>query len=892
MKHFNYLLVSVCLVVSLQLRADEGMWIPSLLEAVEDDMKAFGMKLSAEDIYSINNSSMKDAVIHFGGGCTAEIVSDQGLILTNHHCGYSYIQSHSTMEDNYLENGFWAMSQEEELACPGLTATRIVRIQDVTTLILEGITDDMDPAMRATKINSNITSVKTGAETNHYNATIKPFYYGNEYYMIITETFTDIRMVGAPPSSIGKYGFDTDNWVWPRHTGDFSVFRIYANTDNQPADYDEANVPYTPLYHFPVSLEEQNEGDFTMIYGFPGTTQQYLTSYAVDFKMNVENPARIAMRDASLAILWTEMQADEQVKLQYASKQSSISNAWKKWKGENTGLIATDAMRKKLDLEAEFQELVANSTNVSSRYKTLLAEFEQLYNDKEKYSMAYAYFVELVYYGPAFLRYTNGFEDIVENYAIWDQSTRDEAVSKLQGKVAGYFKNYNAAVDQKLFVELFALYLEGLDKELHPDIAKEIDKKYKGSVKDYAHYLYNKSVFINEASMADLLKNFSSSSVKKIKKDPAYILMQDVYSAFYDKALEDYRIYLFAEDELMRLYVKALSEVLPAEVVWPDANSTLRVAFGKIEGSYPRDGIKYTYYTTLEGVMEKYIPGDPEFDLPKGLIDLYESRDYGQYAQDGELRVCFTASNHTTGGNSGSPVLDAYGNLIGINFDRSWESTMSDVMYDPNLCRNIVVDIRYVLFIIDKFAGATHLVEEMDLVTEETKTLAHQLHLKDWIVTLTDSLQVTPEDYSIFALRADAYAELEMYSEALLDYAAVLDESSKDYEALMGRGLIYVSMDRNMDALKEFNLLVKYNSTDANAYYQRGLAYKELGKYSEAISDFGKTIKYDKFNAHAYYGRSICYHLQGKKDLACDDMYMARSLGDYEADVMYHVVCE
>lgn len=854
-------------------------------------MIAMGMKLSAEDIYNINNSSLKDAVIHFNGGCTAEIVSDQGLIFTNHHCGYGQIQEHSTLENNYLVDGFWAMSREEELPCDGLYVTRIVSITDVTDEILNGITASMSEAERSSAVNANISNVKAGLELGPAeDAIIKAFYYGNEYYMIITETFNDVRLVGAPPSSIGKYGFDTDNWVWPRHTGDFSVFRIYAGPDNEPAAYSPDNQPYQPIHYFPISMDPQEEGDFTMIYGFPGTTQQYLTSYAVDYKLNVENPARIEMRDASLAILWTDMNADEEVKLQYAAKQSSISNSWKKWKGENKGLITLDALNVKRELEARFQEAVEADASLDPRYKTLLSEFETLYKDQEKYAMSWYYFVEMIYYGPSFIRYANNYQNIVENYSVWDQSTRDAEVSRLLSNVEGYFKNYNAATDQRIFIELFTIYLENLDPELHPEIADEIEKKYKGSVKDYAHYLYNKSIFIKQSSVESMLNNFSSSSVKKIKKDPAYILMQDMYAAFYDKARETYLTYIFKESELMRLYVKAMSEVLPEEVVWPDANSTLRVGFGKVEGSYPRDGMHYTYYTTLAGVIEKYVEDDPEFDLPQKLIDLYYEGDYGQYGSDGELRVCFTASNHTTGGNSGSPVLDAYGNLIGINFDRSWESTMSDIMYDPNKCRNIIVDVKYVLFIIDKFAGASHLIEEMTLVDEETKAAAHVEEVKAWIITLTDSLQDSPDDYTIFAHRGNAYFELGMYQDALNDYASVLKEDSKNYDALLHRGRIYMKMNMNNEALKELNKLVKYHKDDAVAYYTLGRADQELGRYRDAVDDYGKAIKLDPENHEAYYNRGVCYHMLGDIEVGCDDMEKAVSLGG-SAD-LYEVVCD
>lgn len=698
----------------------EGMWLPFLVEQLAiDDMRSMGFKLSAEDIYSVNNSSLKDAVVHFGGGCTGEMISDKGLLLTNHHCGYGQIQYHSTVENDFLTNGFWAMNQDEELANPGLTATFIVRMEDVTELIFAE-TNDLEGEELSNKIKENIEKVgKEAIEETHYEYVIKPFYNGNHYYMFITETYKDVRLVGAPPSSIGKFGFDTDNWVWPRHTGDFSIFRIYADKDNKPAEYSKDNVPYKPKYSFPISLNEVKEGDFTLLYGFPGRTQEYLTSHAVDYTLNSGNPAKITMRDASLAIINKAMAESDKVRIQYAAKQSRISNSHKKWIGESKGLKRLDAIKTKQQFEEKFAEDVAQNDENQKLYGDLLGKYEKLYEENNKYVLGRDLFIELYYYGPEIFRFSNDFNKYVEYY-LNDELPEDQKLKSseiLKPKINSFFKDYNAEVDKELFAELTSLYVQLVDPSLIPNYKTIVDEKYKGDYAAYAEKTFKKSIFDNRVDISDFVYNPSKPKAKKLSKDPIFVLVNELLTQYRNLIAPAYSAFSDNLDILEKDYLKAMMELMPDEKrYYPDANSTLRVAYGKVEGYEPKDGAYYHFYTTLDGVAEKYIPGDREYDVPEKLMDLYFSKDFGQYGYGDKMPVCFIASNHSTGGNSGSPVLDANGNLKGLNFDRCWEGTMSDIMFDPDRCRNIMVDLNYVLFIIDKFAGAKHLVDEMKLV--------------------------------------------------------------------------------------------------------------------------------------------------------------------------------
>ncbi len=765
MLRLRILIVAICFVQIVVAR--EGMWLPNLVKALNaSEMQSMGMRLSAEDIYSINNSSLKDAIVHFGGGCTAEVISKEGLILTNHHCGYSQIQSHSSVENDYLKDGFWAKDKPSELKCPGLTATFVVRIDDVTSLVLKDITKEMSPDDARQKRNDNIKRIVHNAvKGTHFKAEVKPFFYGNEYYMFTTETYHDVRMVGAPPSSIGKFGGDTDNWVWPRHTGDFSIFRIYADKNNKPAEPSEANIPYSPKRSLKISMDGVKEGDFAMVYGFPGRTSQYLTSFAVDYVVNKSNAAKIKMRDESLKIINATMAKSDTLRIKYASVQSRISNAHKKWIGQNIGLKKKNALKVKKDLEQKFTKKVKGDSELES----LLSKFEKVYAERNKFEFAHEMFIEFYVYGPSLLKHVRGFRDVV----LFQDNIDDKEWKQHKDKLSAlwYFKNTDAATERQLLTKLLELYLQNVDPTLRPSIEKVIDSKFKGSCSAYVDYIYKKSAFTNPDKMNKLVKSFSRKKIAKLKKDPAFQLWQSVTDKLTLEIWPETARFDNELEELMKVYVKALMTHFPNRTYFSDANFTLRLTYGKVEGSKPRDGMNYTYYTTLEGIMDKHNTGHADFEIPEKLKVLYDNKDYGKYAdKDGSLHVCFTSSNHTTGGNSGSPALDGNGNLIGLNFDRSWESTMSDIMFNEDLCRNIMVDIRYVLFVVDKYANAAHLVDEMELVWSNGQANFDVNELKSEIITLSNKINHFPGETELIEKRAKALVKIGRYKEAMADY--------------------------------------------------------------------------------------------------------------------------
>lgn len=704
MKNLKKTLLSLIVLSSLNMVAKEGMWLPMFLKQLnEAEMQAMGLELTAEDIYSINNGSLKDAIVHFGGGCTAEIISAEGMLLTNHHCGYGQIQSHSSVEHDYLSDGFWAKDRSGELTNKGLTATFIKYMKEVTIDVLVNETAEMTEADRKEMIKSLGDSlIAAEIEGTHYEAMIKPFFKGNRYFMFVTETFKDVRLVGAPPSSIGKFGSDTDNWMWPRHTGDFSIFRIYADKDNNPAEYSEDNVPYIPNRHLTISTQGVKPGDFTMVYGFPGRTDEYLPAVAVKQITQVLNPAKISIRETALKIMDKEMRASDEVRIKYASKYARVANYYKKWIGENTGIQKTRGIKRKEEFEQAFIKAVS-AEGVNSEYAGLLAVYDSLYNELEEVALARDYFIEIAYRGVEIIKFANKVSNFIKTGELKD-------LEKFKKSIAGHFKNYDAATDELLFAALFEKYA-----------TEQVDSKYlppyfKGQTYS-ASEVFSKSFFANEASLEDLLNSSTKKIQKKLSKDPAFKIASSLYGHYRNVI---YGLYWGLEDELDavdRVYLKAMMEVLPDyRNYYPDANGTLRLTYGQVQGVSPLDAISYGHVTYLEGMMEKYVPGDYEFDLPDKLIDLYENKDFGAYADDnGKLPVCFIATNHTTGGNSGSPALNAKGELIGLNFDRAWEGTMSDFNYDASRCRNIMVDARYILFVIDKYAEASYLLNEMTI---------------------------------------------------------------------------------------------------------------------------------------------------------------------------------
>jgi len=705
------------LFITLQATAQQGgMWIPSLLEGMnEKEMKSLGMKMTAKDIYNVNKSSLKDAVPHFNGGCTAEVISSKGLLLTNHHCGYSQIQSHSTVENDYLEKGFWAMNLTEELPNPNLEVTFIVKIEDVTKQVLEGTESLSFEEDKQKKIQENIAKInKSHSKELWQENRIRTFYEGNQYMLFVVETYKDVRLVGAPPSSIGKFGSDTDNWIWPRHTGDFSLFRIYADKNNKPAEYSVNNVPYTPKHFFPVSVDGIKENDFTMVFGYPGRTQEYLPAIAVEQIVNDLNPAKIEIRDAALKVQDGFMRKDQVIKIQYASKYANVANYWKKWIGENQGLKKSNAVELKKQQEKEITQKIINSGK-QNEYGTILPEFEKLYKEIAPYALSRDYFTEVVLRNTELLSFGYRLYQLEQLYNTRGEQSFNDRKNNL---IVGYedlYKDFNKNVDQKVFEQLINLYATKAPKEFLPENLLNID------ILAVSTEIYNNSKLTSYQLFKELLNGDAKTVIENLNKDKGFLFIKSLADAYLQKVSPKYDAINLKISALQRNYMKAILELNPTARIFPDANSTLRVTYGKVNGYSPSDAVYYNPVTYLDGVIEKFVPGDYEFDVPKKLIELYNNQDYGIYGENGKMPVCFIATNHTTGGNSGSPAIDAKGNLIGLNFDRVWEGTMSDIYYDPAICRNIMVDIRYILFIVDKFAGAKHLVDEMTLVKSKKK---------------------------------------------------------------------------------------------------------------------------------------------------------------------------
>ncbi len=691
MKFIKILLLFITLQVSAQ---QGGMWIPSLLEGMnEQEMANLGSKLTAKDIYDVNNSSLKDAIGHFNGGCTSEVISPKGLILTNHHCGYSQIQSHSSLENDYLKDGFWAMSLEEELPNPGLFIEFIVRIEDVTTQVLNGVTEDMTEKEKQSAISKNSNALEAEVQKEAWQDTkIKSFYKGNQYFLFVTERFNDIRLVGAPPSSIGKFGSDTDNWVFPRHTGDFSMFRIYADKNNRPAEYSKDNVPYKPKHFLPISLDGIEEGDFTMVFGFPGTTDEYLPAVAIEHITKAYNPSNIAIREAALKVIDAKMKESDEVRIKYASKQARIANAWKKWIGENLGIEKSNAIEERRAFEATFKKALKEK-GLETKYGNILPEFDVLYENFADINIKRRSFIEVFLVTNELMNMTfrtYQFEQAIKN----NPDIFDKAKASIEGTITGIHKNYDVNVDKGVFESVMPFYTNNVDVSI-----------------------YNNTAFTSLDTALKLFEGTPEEVIEKLNNDPAYAYAKPMIDEFYNTINPEFEAKNEPITALQTEYMTALMKALPNERYFPDANGTLRVTYGQVRGYSPRDAVYYSPVSYLDGVIEKYIPGDYEFNVPQKLIDLYEAKDYGPYADaNGKVPVCFLGTNHTTGGNSGSPTIDSHGNLIGLNFDRVWEGTMSDMYYDPEICRNIMVDLRYVLFIVDKYAGAKHLIDEMELV--------------------------------------------------------------------------------------------------------------------------------------------------------------------------------
>lgn len=732
MKKITILFVLLFVLQGINLKADEGMWLPMYIDRLNyTDMQKLGLQLTAEEVYSVNNSSLKDAIVGLSSSpkprgffCTAEIVSSEGLLFTNHHCGYDAIQKHSAVEHDYLADGFWAMSREEELPNEELTASILIRMADITDSIIPQLNDSMTGAERkeiAGKIIKRMT--KENADDGKYNVVIKSFFEGNEYYMFIYQVYKDVRLVGAPPSSIGKYGGDTDNWMWPRHTGDFSIFRIYTAPDGSPAEYAEENIPLKPKHYLPISLDGVEKDDFAMIWGFPGGTERAQTSYGVEFKMDYYYPPIIEAFGEKLAAWKLHMDENKEVKIKYASNYAQIANSWKYLIGQVQGVGDLDVVGEKQAFEKKFTVWVNENETREERYGSLLTDIQSIYKQREKgiQPLIYASLTgiggaEIISYAQEF----SGIQSLLQQYK--EEKDKDKKAKKLEqinkaaaGLIAAapeHFKNYDRATDQEVFAVMTNMYHHKLAAEYQPEYLNKMLSKYNNDYYALAEYIYNESFLSDENTAIAFLKD---PDLKKLDKDPAFNLMQ----GFMQKMMEASANYQKSGDEMEtaeRLYVEAVRKMETDKKFYPDANSTLRFSYGTVQDYYPKDAVKYDYITHLSGLIDKEDPDNDEFNVPEKLKELYELKDYGPYAnEDGRLVVCFLTNNDITGGNSGSPVVNGKGELIGLAFDGNWEAMSSDIAFAPKMQRTIVVDARYVLFIIDKFAGASNIVDELTI---------------------------------------------------------------------------------------------------------------------------------------------------------------------------------
>ena len=693
-------IVLLTIISVLSARADEGMWLPSLIAQRIGDMQEKGFRLNAEDIYSINEASLKDAVVLFGRGCTGELISSEGLLLTNHHCGYPQIQQHSSVEHDYLKDGFWAMSRREELPNKGLNVSFLERMEDVTDIVLKGYEPEMpeDKRVEIVKQNSKALIDEVSKEGKGFRATVEALYYGNQYFLFVYRQYEDVRLVGAPASAIGKFGGDTDNWMWPRHTGDFSMFRIYADADNNPAPYSPTNVPYKPKKYFKISTTGVQEGDFTFIYGFPGRTSEYIHSESVRYIEETGDPHKIALRTLRLNIMNKYQSQSQKVRIQYSSKNAQVANAWKKWQGEVKGIRKMQTVKTKREFEAAFDKWAAGG-----EFDGLTDKIAGLYAQLAPYQFATDYYYE-----------TARAIEVTEFAAA--MLNPDKAAERMEA----FYKDWYMPIDKECFAALMAEFDKNIPEEFKNAYFKKQMKKY-GNAQKWADALFSKTMFTDSAKVARLLNKNAEKAMAAIKKDPATEFAVEFANWYKNDILPNVKsisqdLQLAYRDYMRGQMTYCRTQRIP-KAFYPDANLTLRVAYGQIKGYSPADGTYYLPSSTIKGIMEKDNPEIFDYNIPQRLRDIYENKDYGRWTdKNGEVPVCFIATNHTTGGNSGSPVINADGNLIGLNFDRVWEGTMSDIVFDPEICRNISLDIRYVLFTIEKIAGATHLIEEMTLV--------------------------------------------------------------------------------------------------------------------------------------------------------------------------------
>ncbi|MDB5274671.1 MAG: dipeptidyl-peptidase 7, Serine peptidase family [Chitinophagaceae bacterium] len=704
MKQILIILFALSVLINHCSFADEGMWLPHLINRNMKELEKLGCKLTAEDIYSINKSSLKDVVVNFGNFCTGEMISAEGLLLTNHHCGFSSVQTHSSVQKNYIANGFWAMNKSEELPNAGLTVTFLVRVEDVSSNYFNnGI------------LVNNIDSVSDVLQRNairgtHYTAEVKSFYERNAFYLFVNETYKDVRLVGVPPSAIGKFGGDTDNWMWPRHTGDFCLFRVYAGTDGKPADYSPNNVPLQPRHHLPISLKGIRQNDFAMVMGFSGNTERYLNSQGILLAYNQSNPTKIKIREQKLAILAAAMKQDPAIRIQYASKYARISNYYKYFIGQNKGLKALNVAARKEEDEASFYRWVNADEQRKKKYGTLNEGYEKAYHTYEKINVPYVYFEEGFFGIDVFLEAYKASSALSAFISTGDVA----AVQKYKPSAEKYYKDFDKATEKKVFIALLQSYKDGIPESLQSSFfTTTLVKKYKNNMSKYADDVFSKSIFTDQNRMNAFLNN---PQISVLEKDPAFQTMQVTLDEFRAK-LGPYLGQVYGQlDDLNHVYMEAYLEWKKSGLHYPDANFSMRLTYGSVKDYNAKDAVHYLHQTHLQGIMEKEDSLNDDFIVPGKLQHLYANKDFGNYADStGNIPVCFITNNDITGGNSGSPVINARGELIGCAFDGNWEAMSGDLVFEPKLQRCIAVDVRYILFIIDKYAGANYLLKEMTL---------------------------------------------------------------------------------------------------------------------------------------------------------------------------------
>ena len=697
------------------LKAVEGMWLPFLLnDALYQEMKDMGLELTREQVFSFTDSSLKDAIVSFGGFCTGEIISDKGLVLTNHHCGKGRIQAHSAIGNDLLRDGFWAANLAEELPNPGLFVRFLYRVEDVTDKFNAVLNSSMSEAERnAAIMRLSSTLVREATSNNHFTAQVRPMFAGNEFFLFVYETFTDVRLVGAPPASIGEFGGDTDNWMWPRHTGDFALFRVYSGPDGKPADYSPENIPLKPRHHLPISIRGVEQGDYAMILGYPGSTSRYLTSHGINFNLENMYQTRIDIRRSKLDIIEAAMAACDETRIKYASKQSGISNYWKNFIGMSRSLRRLDVASTKLELENEFDRWVKAHPARMAEYGTVLEDFRKAYEGLRYFNSQNFVFMEAKASGPEILGLANAFSNLLNLMENPDKASEVPGeLERVGAAAARMFRNFNADVDQQLWAAMFREYSQRIPSENLPDVYQVIAKKYRNDFNRYAADVYKKSIFSDQARLERFLEK---PSVKVLRNDPA---LQAAISVWSNNQEISRRMVPYNQQiqRAERLFIKGLREMRPNDLFYPDANGTMRFTYGKVAGYQPANAVYYHHFTTLEGVMEKEDPNHHEFRVHPRLKELFENKDYGRYGKDGKMVVNFLSDSDITGGNSGSPVINAHGHLIGLAFDGNWEAMSGDILFEPNVQRCINVDARYILFIIEKFAGAKHLIDEMTII--------------------------------------------------------------------------------------------------------------------------------------------------------------------------------